>query len=140
MRKVCTGLVLLVALLTAVACGKELPRDDREEFAALVPIPMDTGLRLELLKIRDASSAMPAITVLIKNYSNDQVWFLAPAYGARLFVYSESVGQWIEVPDCFVSVEEKGVILAPKGQGSNWGAIVSVCPSLPPWKAPSPCG
>lgn len=130
MRRVRIYLGVLLVLFLMAACGKELSSQERA-FATLVPVSMDTGLRLKLMEVRDTSRAAPTITLLIENHSNDQVWFLAPGYGARIFVYSESDGKWVEVDDRIVSASESEDILVPKGRGMNWGAIVSVGPSIP---------
>jgi hypothetical protein len=130
---ICFELFLILCLI--VACGKGVSHRE-ETFATLVPVPMDTGLRLKLVEVRDASTEAPTVTLLIENHSNDQVRFLAPGYGARIFVYSESSGAWVEVDDRIVSTSESEDILVPKGQGMNWGAIVSVGPSIPDTRRP----
>ena len=130
---ICFALFLILSLL--VACGKGVSRQEGT-FATLVPVSMNTGLRLKLLEVRDASTAAPTITVLIENHSNDRIWFLAPGYGARIFVYSDSSGAWVEVDDRIVSASESEDILVPKGQGMNWGAPLSVGPSIPDTRRP----
>lgn len=131
MRQVRIYFGVLLVLFLMAACGRDLSAKERA-FATLVPVPMDTGLQLKLVEVRDASTAAPTITLLIENHSNDQIWFLAPGYGARIFVYSESSGAWVEIGDRIVSASESEDILVPKGQGINYGAIVSVGPSFTP--------
>jgi hypothetical protein len=131
MRQVRTYVGVFLVLFLMAACGKGLSSEKERAFAALVPVPTDTGLRLRLIEVRDGSSAYPTITLSVENHSNDQVWFLAPGYGARMFVYSESDEGWIEVDDRVVSASESEDILVPKGHGMNWGAILSVGPSIP---------
>jgi len=131
MRQVRIYLGVFLVLFLMAACGKEELSSQEKAFATLVPVPMDTGLRLKLVDVRDASSAAPTIDLLIENHSNDQVWFLAPGYGARIFIYSELDGEWVEVDDRIVSASESEDILVPKGEGINWGAIASVGPSIP---------
>jgi len=121
--------VILALFIMISACGKDISVQERA-FSKIIPAHLDTGLNLKLLEVRDASSMSPTITLLIENRSNDQVWFLAPKYGSRLFVYSESDEKWIEIENRIISVTESGDILVPKGQGMNWVAVVSVVPTI----------
>jgi len=130
MRQVHVYLGVFLILFLMVACGKGLSARERA-FAALVPAPMDTGLRLKLVEVGETLSGAPAITLLLENRSRDQVWFLAPQYGTRIFVYSESNGEWVEVDDLSTPVSEVEDILVPKGQGMNWLAEVFAVPSIP---------
>ena len=131
MRQMRIYLVVFLVLFLMAACGKKELSPSEEAFAMLVPVPMDTGLRLKLVEVRDASSAAPTIDLLIENHSSDRVWFLAPGYGSRMFIYSEPNGEWVKVEDRIVSASEGEDILVPKGQGMNWAAMVSVGPSIP---------
>lgn len=130
MRQVRIYFGVLLVLFLMAACGRDLSSKERA-FATLVPVPMDTGLRLKVLEIGKTRSGAPAITLLLENHSKDHIWFLAPQYGTRVFVYSESDGEWVEVEDLSTPVSEVEDILVPKGQGMNWGAPIFVVPSLP---------
>lgn len=138
MRRVHGYLGVLLVLFLMAACGKELSSKERA-FATLVPVPMDTGLRLKLVEVGETLSGAPKITLFLENHSNDQVWFLAPQYGARIFVYSESNGEWVEVDNLSTPASEEYIvedILVPKGQGINWGARILVVPSIPDTRGP----
>lgn len=130
MRQVRTCCEMFLMLFLIVACGKGVSPDE-EAFATLVPVSMNTGLRLKLVEIGETLSGDPKITLFLENHSNDQVWFLDPLYGVRIFVYSESSGEWIEVENRVVPISEGEDILVPKGQGINWGADVLAVPSIP---------
>ena len=135
MRQVRTCCEIFLMLFLIVACGKGISPDE-EAFATLVPGSMNTGLRLKLVEVNETLSGAPTITLFLENHSSDQVWFLAPQYGARIFVYSQSNGKWVEVDDLSTPVSEVEDILVPKGQGINWGAEVFVVPSIPDARAP----
>ncbi len=131
MRQMRIYLVMFLALALMVACGGENSSKERA-FATLVPVPMDTGLRLEVVEVDETPSGAPRITLLLENRSGDQVWFPSPLYGARVFVYSESSAEWDEVENHVIPASEGGEdILVPKGEGINWIAGVLVVPSIP---------
>ncbi len=58
MRQVRACCEVFLMLFLIVACGKGVSSQE-EVFATLVPIPMDTGLRLKLVEVRDSSTAAP---------------------------------------------------------------------------------
>jgi hypothetical protein len=91
---------------------------------------MNTGLRLEVVELEYTTREIPVVTLLLENGSDDQVWFVNPTYGVRIFHYSSSDGEWTELRDHFVSASEGEDILVPREQGINWGAIVSVAPDI----------
>jgi hypothetical protein len=133
MRRILVYLnVLAVILLMTTTCGgKNTSSQEEIAFATLIPIPMNEGVHLKLVEVRDGiEGGPPTITFILENRSNERLWFPSPGYGAQIFVYSKPTGEWQKVKDLSIYMSESENILVPKGEGINWRDWVGVTPDL----------
>ena len=122
--------VFAIALLIS-SCGT--PTSSEALFAATVPVRMDDELYLELVEIEYSFFGQPSVVLILENRSNESFWFPQPAYGTRIFTFSESDSAWVEVGEqYFIDLsEEEADILVPQGQEGHSSTLVVVHPDIP---------
>jgi hypothetical protein len=122
---------LAAATLYIAVCATACMHKQHAFATVIAPAAVEEGLRLSLVKVRDTSGPTPTMTVLVENHSAGEVSFAAPGYGAQVFVYLESMQQWVEVTDPIIGISESEDILAPRGEGANWSAVVTARARIP---------